>query len=298
VSRADRVVRALEDRIAPETAPPEEDLAVRFARVRGIAPQVSVSAQDISDDDVRTWLADPVAFIRDLAPLTLLPYQEDMVRAIDGSPYVVLLCARQIGKSTVASYYATWHAFTHPSAIALIIAAVERQAALDLEMVRAFVLGRPALAASLVELSQTSVRLSNGSRIYSLPAGAEGSTIRGFAADVVVMDEASRIPEEVFTAVLPMIATKAAPRFVLVSTPRGRLGFLYQATRNPLWKVVRFTAEDSPLIAPGYLERMRATLSEESYAMEFRAEFIDEATSAFPFALLDDAEDPDLVMET
>ncbi len=255
---------------------------------------------DVTEELARSYLQDPVAFINDFARFTLLPYQERMVRAVHEAAYVVLLCARQIGKSTVASYYALWHALTHPGSVVLLIGGAERQARLDMDMIRDLVMSHPILARCIKDLSQTFIRLKppNNARIYVLPAGQEGATIRGYAADIVLVDEAALVSEAVFAAILPMIATKQNPKFILASTPRGRLGFLYDATRNPLWKVVRFTATDSSLITEDYLDRMRRILSEEAFRMEFGAEFIDEATSAFPFALLDAAEDPDLIMET
>jgi hypothetical protein len=278
---------------------PEEDLAGYLQALSGRQARADVEApRSVSEEIARAYLEDPVRFINDFAPFRLLPYQEAMVREVHALPYVALICSRQVGKSVCASYYATWYAYTHPGAVILIIAAVERQAALDLEMIRTFVLGSPLLSTSLLEISQTFVRLSTNAKVYSLPAGAEGATIRGFAADVVLLDEAARIPEDVYNAVLPMISTKRAAKLVLATTPRGMSGFVWNATRSPIWKVVTVKATDSALISAEYLEEMRRTMPEDAFRMEFLAEFVDEATSAFPFALLDAAEDPSLEMET
>ena len=276
-----------------------KDLAGYLQALSGRRAGVDVEApRSVSEEIARSYLEDPVRFIDDFAPFRLLPYQEAMVREVHARPYVALICSRQVGKSAVASYYATWYAYTHPGSVILIIAAVERQAAIDLEMIRTFILGSPLLSTSLLEISQTFVRLSTNARVYSLPAGAEGATIRGFAADVVLLDEAARIPEDVYSAVLPMISTKRDAKLVLATTPRGMSGFVWNATRSPIWKVVTIKATDSSLISPGYLEEMRRTMPEDAFRMEFLAEFVDESTSAFPFALLDAAEDPMIEMET
>jgi hypothetical protein len=274
-------------------------LAALFQALSGrLGREVRSGPLEPTEDAARVWLEDPAAWIDAFAPFKLLPYQRDMIATVHGNPHSVLLCARQVGKSTIASYYATWWAYTHPGAVVLIVAAVERQSTLDLEMVRGLVQGHPALAESVVELTQTFVRLENGGRLYSLPAGTEGNTIRGFSADLILLDEAARVPEEVFAALLPMVATKPDAKIVLASTPRGRLGFFFECTRNPAWRVFRVMAEDSPLVDKAYLEKMERSLAEDIYRMEFRAEFIDEATSAFPYALLDAAEDPTLEMDT
>jgi hypothetical protein len=278
---------------------PGEDLAAYLQALSGRQAGPGVEGpRSVSEEIARAYLEDPVRFIDDFAPFRLLPYQEAMVREVHARPYVALICSRQVGKSAIASYYATWYAYTHPGSTILIIAAVERQAALDLEMIRTFVLGSPLLSTSLLEISQTFVRLSTNAKVYSLPAGAEGATIRGFAADVVLLDEAARIPEEVYNAVLPMISTKRDAKLVLATTPRGMSGFVWNATRSPIWKVVTVKATDSSLISAEYLEEMKRTMPEDAFRMEFLAEFVDESTSAFPFALLDAAEDPELEMET
>jgi hypothetical protein len=68
----------------------------------------------------------------------------------------------------------------------------------------------------------TRMQLANGSRIVSLP-GSEKTT-RGYsAAKIVIMDEASRVPDELLTAVRPMLATTRG-RFMTMSTPAGKRG--------------------------------------------------------------------------
>jgi hypothetical protein len=54
----------------------------------------------------------------------------------------------------------------------------------------------------------TKLELANGSRILSLP-GSE-RTVRGYAAaDLVVIDEATRVDDELISAVRPMLADLA-----------------------------------------------------------------------------------------
>src|SRR5436309_1208629 len=85
------------------------------------------------------------------------------------------------------SQYATWFAFAQPGATILLIGAMERLAANDFEFVRSFIQGNPLLAPSLVEFSQTFIRLTNNAKLYCLPAGDRGDTIRGFHADLILL---------------------------------------------------------------------------------------------------------------
>src|SRR5438445_13484432 len=75
MSRAEREVRALRDRLASEASAPEADLAIRLARLQGAAAGVGgAAALMIPDAVLRTWLADPQAFASWLG-LSLLPHQ-------------------------------------------------------------------------------------------------------------------------------------------------------------------------------------------------------------------------------
>ncbi len=71
------------------------------------------------------------------------------------------------------------------------------------------------------------LELSNGSRIVALP-GNEG-TIRGYSGvNLLVVDEASRVPDALYVAVRPMLAVSGG-RLVALSTPMGTRGWFYEA---------------------------------------------------------------------
>ena len=82
----------------------------------------------------------------------------------------------------------------------------------------------PALAESALRLE-----LANGSRVVSLP-GDEG-TVRGFSGvSLLVIDEASRVPDDLYRSVRPMLAVSQG-RLVCLSTPFGQRGFFYEYWR-------------------------------------------------------------------
>ena len=71
-----------------------------------------------------------------------------------------------------------------------------------------------------------SLLLPNGSRIVGLP-GTEG-TVRGFSSvSLMVIDEAARVPDDVYKALRPMLAVKNGDLWLL-STPAGKQGFFYE----------------------------------------------------------------------
>lgn len=102
----------------------------------------------------------------------------------------LLLCCRQSGKSTITAMVAVHQAIYLGPSLVLLISPSQRQSGELFRKCRTFWSQLPDAPAALNE-NQSTLDLSNGSRIISLP-GSEATT-RGYsAADLVIVDEASR----------------------------------------------------------------------------------------------------------
>ena len=126
----------------------------------------------------------------------------------------------------------------------------------------------------------------NGSRVVSLPC-SEG-TIRGYSgAALLVIDEASRVPDELFAAVRPMIATSSGA-IICLSTPFGKRGFFYEAYVNggPRWERFKVTAEECPRISRQFLEEERLIHNANSFAQEYVCEFVSTSSQVFDHDLI------------
>ncbi len=185
---------------------------------------------------------------------------------------VLLLCARQVGKSTSTAVLATHRAVYWPGSLVLCVSPSQRQSDELLGKVKACwrTLGRPVAPAGE---SAQELRLENGSRVVSLP-GTE-STTRGFsAADLLLLDEAARISSDVYVGVLPMVALTG--RVIALSSPGARSGWFYQAWTGDgsSWERHRVTAEESAQYPPERLAELRQGLSPREFASEFMCEFV------------------------
>ncbi|MBK9168568.1 MAG: hypothetical protein IPM24_14015 [Bryobacterales bacterium] len=99
-----------------------------------------------------------------------------------------------------------------------------------------------------------SLLLPNQARLVALPGG--DATIRGFSAvSLLVLDEASRIPDETYFAVRPMLAANPKAVLCAVSTPHGQQGFFYEAWTNggTLWQRFHVPATECPRLSPAFL---------------------------------------------
>jgi phage FluMu gp28-like protein len=137
--------------------------------------------------------------------------------------------------------------------------------------------------------NEISLAFDNGSRIVGLPGSED--TVRGFSAvNLLLVDEAARVSDELYVAVRPMVAVSGGTMW-LVSTPRGKRGFFYETwhSAGAEWERVQVTAEECPRIPRSFLEEERRTMGEQAYQQEYRCAFSDTVTAMFDRDLLDRA---------
>lgn len=219
---------------------------------------------------------DPVqlALVADVEPDA---WQSRLLRS--QSPRLLLNCSRQVGKSTTTAILSDHTAFYEPGSLILLLSPSLRQSQelfrKCLDVYRA--LGRPVPALAENALS---LELENNSRIISLP-GKEG-TIRGMSGvRLLIIDEASRVPDALYMSVLPMLAVSGG-RLVLLSSPFGTRGFFYEEwKRRKEWDYFEVPATECPRISPDFLENMRETMGEWWFDQEFMCKFKDAQMAAF-----------------
>ncbi|MDP3001112.1 MAG: terminase family protein, partial [Bryobacterales bacterium] len=133
-----------------------------------------------------------------------------------GARQGILNCARQCGKSTVTAVMAVERAYTEAESLTLVVSPSARQSG---EFLR-----KAAQFARKLDVNrkgdgdnEMSLLFPNGSRFVGLPGNEE--TIRGFSAvRLVLVDEASRVPDDLYLAVRPMLVVSGGAMW-LMSTP-------------------------------------------------------------------------------
>ena len=217
-------------------------------------------------------------------------WQSDLLRS--DAKQMILLCSRQSGKSTVSSILAIHEAVYQPSSLILLLSPSLRQSQ---ELFRKLkdvynALESPSLPQTIEE-SALRIEFDNGSRILALP-GKE-ATIRGFSGvSLLVVDEASRVPDELYQAIRPMLAVSGG-RIVLLSTPFGKRGFFHSEwTDGQDWRKVKITADQCPRIDKEWLERERAMIGDWWYLQEYFCEFVETSDQVFSYDDIQAALDP------
>jgi hypothetical protein len=204
--------------------------------------------------------------------LTLDGWQTDLIRS--DAPRILMCCARQTGKSTIAGLIALHTATTQANALVLLVSPSQRQSA---ELFRTLIghfrrlKGAPAIKAESV----LRLELVNGSRIVALPG--DERTIRGYsAADLIVLDEAARVEDDLIAAVRPMLAVSSG-KLIALSTPKGKRGWFYTAWHgDESWHRVRVPASGCPRITKAFLDEELRELGEQRFAEEYQLAFIED----------------------
>ena len=233
---------------------------------------------------------DPVALARRIG-FEPDPWQVGVLRSTERR--ICLCCSRQAGKSTVSAVLALHTALFTPGALVLLFAPSQRQA---VELFRVVArnyraLGRPVAAEAE---NQLSLILENGSRIAALPG--DERTVRGYAnAKLIIIDEASRVSDDFYRSIRPMLAVSQG-RLVALSTPWGRRGWFFDAATDERngWHVVRVTADQVPRITAEFLEEERGQLGEWMWRQEYGCEFVAASGSYFSPDDILALEDPEL----
>jgi hypothetical protein len=197
------------------------------------------------------------------------PWQVEVLEA--GHPRLLLNCCRQAGKSTVVAILGMVEAIFVPGTKVLLVSRSQRQSS---EMFRTLVdFFRRLDSPMLRRLTAEQMELDNGSRIVCLPCKEE--TIRGYAhVSLLVIDEAARVPDDVYRTVRPMLAVSGG-RLICLSTPYGKRSFFYEAWAKggEDWARIKVAAHGIPRIQEGFLQQEKRALGESWYRQEYECSF-------------------------
>jgi hypothetical protein len=122
-------------------------------------------------------------------------------------------------------------------------------------------------------LTAQELLLENGSRVVCLPCRED--TVRGYShVSLPVIDEAARVPDDLYRAVRPMLAVSQG-RLICLSTPYGRRGFFYEAWAKggSDWERIEVPAARVARIPPAFLEEERRCLGESWFRQEYGCSF-------------------------
>jgi hypothetical protein len=197
------------------------------------------------------------------------PWQLDV---LDGDHRRLLLnCCRQSGKSTVVAMLAVLEAMYVAGSLTLLMSRSLRQST---ELFRKVVdfytrLGKR----GFVRQTAHELHMTLDRRIISLPCSEP--TIRGYSnVHMIVIDEAARVPSELYQAVRPMTAVSKEGRIICLSTPNGKQGFFWKCWANEdAWTKIEVPATRVARISEKFLDEERRALGLACFRQEYCCSF-------------------------
>lgn len=217
--------------------------------------------------------------------------------------HLVLCTGRQVGKTTIMATKACKYMLSHPKSRIIIVSLTEDQAKLIIVMMLDYLERnyKTLIQKGKNKPTQNRIFLKNGASAIARPVGNTGDAVRGFTGDVLIIDEASRMPELAFTAAKPTLLTTAGEIW-MCSTPHGKTGYFYECFVNKAnrFKVFHISSEEvinNRPISESWTEKKRTeaikflaeekeSMSELQYGQEYLGLFLDELRQYFSDELI------------
>jgi hypothetical protein len=226
---------------------------------------------------------EPVEWAERVSRMPLDPWQSEVMRSAD--PALLLLCPRQTGKSHVVSLFAAYLAKYHNYRVGCLSPTL-RQSSIIYRRAREWL--RRDRSAKFVRQTAIEFELPGGGYIACFPGDRPDLSVRGDTLDVLLIDEASRVKDQLIAAATPTTATRPDARIVYLSTPAGQRGEFYRAWKEQDWWLkVPVKVEDCPRIRPEFLARERIRL-QALYRQEYECEFLTAPGGLFDADKLDE----------
>lgn len=223
----------------------------------------------------------------------LMAYQLDMARS--KAKRRIACCGRQIGKTWWVAIEAIHFAATHPQSKVLVVSAGEIAALRLLEICSLLISRSPdLLAPSVVSDYKSKIVFSNGAQIESVPASER--QIRSASIDLLIIDEAGMVSNEIWRAAEGTTTARPDARFVITSTPwGGREHWFRQLWQKGMDEPDALThswhlpSSVSPFVTAEVLAQRQSEMPASVFAQEYLAEWVEEVGAFFTTDELDDS---------
>jgi hypothetical protein len=227
---------------------------------------------------------DAAVFADRLLGEALWEHQLEVVRS--PARYRVICAGRRAGKTRVFGVLALHQAVAVPRSKVLIISAGEVAAKRMFQDIAEMAARAPLVAASVDDETKSMLVLNNRSTIECVPASM--AQVRSAEADLLIVDEAGFVPQEIWQAAEPTIAARPGSKVLLCSTPWGDVDHFFRVlwTRGTdapdAWtQSWHWPSSISPQVDDKLMAHWERNNPADYVAREFRAEWRDAAGAYF-----------------
>jgi hypothetical protein len=265
-----------------------------------------MSERNPLEDFVATYGEDPVSFVNEVLGAKPLSYQAEFLDAIArGERRISIRSGHGTGKSTAASWAMLWFVLLRFPNKVVVTAPTSGQLfdALFAELKRWINELPPQLQVLLTVKSDRVELTAAPSEAFISARTSRAETpeaLAGVHSDnvMLVIDEASGVPEQVFEAAAGSMSGHSAVTIMLSNPTRSSGTFFESQTRlSQHWWTRRWSCIDSPLVSDDFVNEMRERYGEDSNAFRIRVlgEFpLGDDDTVIPYHLADAARNRDI----
>lgn len=214
------------------------------------------------------------------------PGQQEVYDAFRKFRFIVLACGRRWGKTTFAVVVAIMM-MVRDGANVMWVAPTHRQSQIGwrlakriaLQINKAFLKAGQKPLIRILEQEKIMVSASGG--VIQFRSGEKPHNLRGEGLDVVILDEAAHMKEEVWEESVQPALMDHKGKAIFISTPKGRHNWFYDVFRMAEeypdeWKAFRRPSWENPRLDPAEIEKMRKRMPLLVFRQEILAEFVEE----------------------
>lgn len=252
-------------------------------------------------DFAKRYRKKPTLFVQEVLGVEPLPYQAEFLEAIaSGERKISIRSGHGTGKSTAASWAMLWFFLMRTPNKVVVTAPTSSQLfdALFAELKRWINELPPAFHQAINVKSDRVEHVEAPSEMFISARTSRAETPEALAGVhsehvMLVVDEASGVPEQVFEAAAGSMSGHSAVTIMLSNPTRSSGTFYESQTRlSGSWWTRRWSCVDSPLVSDEFVEEMRQRYGEESNAFRIRVlgEFpLADDDTIIPFHLVESA---------
>ena len=265
--------------------------------------------QNIMVDFVQRYRKKPALFVQEVLGVEPLPYQAEFLDAIaSGERKISIRSGHGTGKSTAASWAMLWYFLMHYPNKVVVTAPTSSQLfdALFAELKR-WINELPESLQNVLNVKSDRVEhMSAQSEMFISARTSRAETPEALAGVhsehvMLVVDEASGVPEQVFEAAAGSMSGHSATTIMLSNPTRSSGTFFESQTRMAdSWWTRRWSCVDSPLVSDEFVQEMRERYGEESNAYRIRVlgEFpLADDDTIIPYHLIENATHRDVQID-
>lgn len=220
-------------------------------------------------------------------PMTPDRFQQELVDATD--PAILALAFRGQGKTSAVATKLLHIGLFEPGRTSAIFSPTDRQSAIALSRVKTYYSQLGGAFGDVRRQSETKFTLANNSEVWSLPGG-NPDMVRGLQGlRCAVIDEAARTSEELYAAVLPMLASDG--QIVAITTHKSRAAWFAREWRGEgeeEWRRIEGKIENSPRCA-SKIAAAKRRLTPRQFLLEYQHQMGAGDDGLYPAELIDAA---------